>query len=326
MSKPIRIGILGAAKIAPGAVIKPAKENPEFEVVAVGARDLSRAKAYAEEHGIPNVSTSYADLVKRDDVDLVYNALPPSGHAEWSIAALEAGKPVLCEKPFTRNAKDAKHLVGTAARLGVPLIEAFHNRFHRVLLRAHEITASGELGRIKHAEAIFDVPIPYRDGELRWSRELGGGALMDLGTYCVHAVRTNLREEPRVTRAKADVQHGVDATMDADWSFPSGATAHIHCTMMSKGFAARFHVEGEKGSFEILNYLAPQMGSRFTVTVDGKTREEPTEGDATYVAQLKHVADVLKRGAKQLTGGADSIAQMEAIDAVYAAAGMDRTF
>jgi predicted dehydrogenase len=96
--------------------------------------------------------------------------------------------------------------------------------------------------------------------------------------------------------------------------------------MTSKGFAARFFVEGEKGSFEILNYVAPQMGVRFTVTVDGKTREEPTEGDATYVAQLKHVADVLLRGAKQLTGGADSIAQMEAIDATYAAAGMDRTF
>ena len=326
MTKPIRIGILGAAKIAPPAVIKPAKENPEFEVVAVGARDQARARAYAEEHGIPHVAAGYAELVTRDDVDLVYNALPPSAHAEWSIAALEAGKPVLCEKPFTRNAREAKLAVGTAQRLGVPLIEAFHNRFHRVLLRAREITASGELGRIKRAEAIFEAPIPYRDGELRWSRELGGGALMDLGTYCVHAIRTNLSEEPRVERATADVQHGVDATMDSDWSFASGATGRIYCTMTSTGFAGRFHVEGEKGSFEILNYLAPQMGCRFTVTVDGKTREEPTDGDATYVAQLKHVADVLRRGAKQLTGGADSIAQMETIDAVYAAAGIGRTF
>ncbi len=326
MKTPIRIGILGAAKIAPGAVIKPAKENPEFQVVAVGARDLDRAKAYAAEHEIPHAVGSYAELVKRDDVDLVYNALPPSGHSEWSIAALEAGKPVLCEKPFTRNAREARVLVAAAERTGQKLIEAFHNRFHRVLLRAHEITASGELGKIKRAEAIFDVPIPYRDGELRWSRELGGGALMDLGTYCVHAIRTNLQEEPRVVRSKADVQHDVDAEMDSDWVFPSGATAKIHCSMQSKGFAARFTVEGEKGSFEIMNYLAPQMGSRFQVTVGGQTRDEPTDGDATYVAQLKHVADVLLRGKKQLTGGADSIAQMEAIDATYAAAGMKRDF
>src|SRR4051794_21610815 len=162
MKTPIRIGILGAAKIAPNAVIKPAKENPEFEVIAVGARDISRAKAYAEEHGIPNVAGSYEELVRRDDVDLVYNALPPSLHAEWSIAALEAKKPVLCEKPFTRNAKEARQLIGVAEATGVVLIEAFHNRFHNVLKRAHAITASGELGKIKRAEAVFDVPIPYR--------------------------------------------------------------------------------------------------------------------------------------------------------------------
>jgi len=326
MKSPIRIGILGAAKIAPAAVIKPASENPEFEVVAVGGRDIERSKAYAAEHGIPNVAASYAELIRRDDVDLVYNALPPSGHAEWSIAALESGKPVLCEKPFTRNAAEARKAVGVAVATGTPLIEAFHNRFHRVLLRAHEISASGEIGKIKHAEAVFDVPFPYRDGELRWSRELGGGALMDLGTYCVHAIRTNLLEEPRVSGARADVQHGVDASMEAEWSFPSGATGRIHCSMISKGFAARFTVTGENGSFEIQNYLAPQMGCHFTVTVDGKTREEPTEGDATYVAQLKHVADVLLRGKQQLTGGDDSIAQMEAIDATYEAAGMDRRF
>jgi predicted dehydrogenase len=326
MKTPIRIGILGAAKIAPGAVIKPAKENPEFEVVAVGARDLGKAKAYAAEHGIPNVVGGYDELVRSKDVDLVYNALPPSGHAEWSIAALEAGKAVLCEKPFTRNAAEARKLVGVAEATGNVLIEAFHNRFHRVLLKAHAITASGELGKIKHAEANFDIPLPYVDGELRWSRELGGGALMDLGTYCVHAIRTNLREEPRVNSARADVQHGVDATMESEWSFPSGATAKIHCSMTAKGFAARFAVTGERGGFEIINFLAPQMGCKFTVTVDGKTREEPTDGDATYVAQLKHVGDVLLRGAKQLTGGADSIAQMEAIDATYEAAGMNRRF
>ncbi|HEX2590549.1 MAG TPA: Gfo/Idh/MocA family oxidoreductase [Rhizomicrobium sp.] len=326
MKAPIRIGILGAAKIAPPAVIKPAKENPEFEVVAVGARDIGKAKTYAAEHGIPNVVGSYDELVRSSDVDLVYNALPPSGHAEWSIAALEAGKAVLCEKPFTRNAAEARKLVAAAEATGNVLIEAFHNRFHRVLRRAHEITASGELGKVKHAEAVFDVPIPYVDGELRWTRELGGGALMDLGTYCVHAIRTNLREEPRVNSARADVQHGVDASMEAEWSFASGATAKVHCSMVSKGFAARFAVTGERGSFEILNFLAPQMGCKFTVRVDGKTREEPTDGDATYVAQLKHVGDVLLRGAKQLTGGQDSIAQMEAIDATYEAAGMDRRF
>jgi predicted dehydrogenase len=325
MKAPVRIGILGAAKIGP-AVIRPAKDNPEFEVVAVGARDIDRAKAYAAEHGIPNVADGYEALIRRDDVDLVYNALPPSGHMEWSIAALELGKAVLCEKPFTRNASEARRLVAVADSTGKILIEAFHNRFHRVMRRAHEITASGELGAVRHAEAVFDVPIPYRDGELRWSRELGGGALMDLGTYCVHAIRTNLREEPRVNSARANVQHGVDASMEAEWAFPSGATAKVRCSMIAENFGARFAVTGERGSFEVLNFIAPQMGCKFTVTVDGETREEPVDGDASYVAQLKDVGDVLLRGAPQLTGGLDSIAQMEAIDMTYEAAGMNRTF
>ncbi|HEY1708743.1 MAG TPA: Gfo/Idh/MocA family oxidoreductase [Rhizomicrobium sp.] len=325
MKAPVRIGILGAAKIGP-AVIRPAKDNPEFEVVAVGARDIGRAKAYAAEHGIPDVADGYNALIRRDDVDLVYNALPPSGHMEWSVAALETGKAVLCEKPFTRNAAEARRLVAVADGTGKTLIEAFHNRFHRVMRRAHEITASGELGPVRHAEAVFNVPIPYRDGELRWSRELGGGALMDLGTYCVHAIRTNLREEPRVNSARAVVQHGVDASMEAEWAFPSGATAKVQCSMIAEKFGAHFRVTGERGSFEVLNFIAPQMGCKFTVTVNGETREEPVDGDASYVAQLKHVGDVLLRGAPQLTGGLDSIAQMEAIDATYEAAGMNRTF
>jgi predicted dehydrogenase len=326
MRAPVRIGILGAARIAPNAVIGPARANRDFAVVAVAARDGAKAKAYAAEHGIAHVAASYRDLIARDDVDLVYNALPPSAHGEWSIAALEAGKPVLCEKPFTRNAAEARLLVAAAEASGKPLIEAFHNRFHAVMRRAHEITASGELGAIVTAEAVFDAPIEDHPGELRWSRELGGGALMDLGTYCVHAIRTNLREEPRVESARAEIRHGVDASMESVCAFAGGARARIACSMIPRRFGARFAVTGTRGGFEIQNFIAPQMGCRFIVTVDGKTRQEPTAGPATYDAQLAHVGDVLLRGARPLTGGADSIAQMAAIDAIYEAAGMTRVF
>src|SRR5580698_4876826 len=146
-----RIGLLGASKIARGAVIAPAKVNPDFEVVAVGARDATRARAYADEHGIAHVSGSYAELVRRDDIDVVYNALPPAGHAEWSIAALEAGKTVLCEKPFAMNAGEAKAMVDAAERTGQLLIEAFHYRFHNVIRLAETLLRAGAIGRITHA-------------------------------------------------------------------------------------------------------------------------------------------------------------------------------
>ncbi len=156
----IRIGILGAAKIAPTVVINPSKDNPDFAVVAVAARDPERAKAYAAEHKIPRVVHDYDALVHHGEVDLVYNALPPAGHARWSIAALEAGKHVLCEKPFAMNAAQVRRMIDAATHSGKRLVEAFHYRHHAVMQRAVAIARSGELGKFKSAEAIFEVPIP----------------------------------------------------------------------------------------------------------------------------------------------------------------------
>jgi predicted dehydrogenase len=321
----LRIGILGAAKIAPNAVINPARDNPDFVISAVGARDPERARAYAAEHKIPHVAADYDALVRHPEVDVVYNALPPSGHAQWSIAALEAGKAVLCEKPFTMNAAQVRPMIEAARRTGRVLVEAFHNRHHVVMKRAVEIVRSGELGKLIRAEATFGVPIPYREGELRWTRERGGGALMDLGTYPVMALRTVLGGEPKVVRAKCKMDHGVDVSTVADLDF-AGVPAALSTSMAPERFGANLTVEGANGKLEIMNYLAPQMGCRFTVTTGGQTRDEPTQGDATYVAQLKELGDVLLRGKTQLVSLEDSLGNMTAIDAIYAAGGVERNF
>ena len=321
----IRIGILGAARIAPPVVIKPSLDNPDFEVVAVAARDRARAKAYAAEHKIPSVAEDYDALVRRGDVDLVYNALPPAGHARWSIAALEAGKDVLCEKPFAMNAAQVGRMNEAAARTGRKLVEAFHYRHHAVMRRAVAIARSGELGALKGAEAFFEVPIPYRAGELRWTREQGGGALMDLGCYPMHALRSVLASEPTVRAASCVIDHGVDVSTRAELDF-AGVPATLSCSMKPERFGATLKLTGAKGMLEILNFVAPQLGCRFTVTIEGKTREEPTEGAATYVAQLAELGDVLLRGKAPLVTNADSLGNMAAIDAVYAKAGVDRNF
>ncbi|MDE1987564.1 MAG: Gfo/Idh/MocA family oxidoreductase [Alphaproteobacteria bacterium] len=320
----IRVGILGAARIAPKAVIDPARDNPEFQIVAVAARDKGRAEAFASEYGIPFVADGYSALITRQDVDLVYVALPHAAHQEWSIAALKAGKSVLCEKPFAMNAAGARIMTAAAEEAGLPLIEAFHNRFHRVMRRAVEIIASGELGKLIEAEAVFDVEIPYSPTELRWAPAQGGGALMDLGCYCVHALRTIAGCEPTIVSADCTIVHGVDETTVAELRFPSGLRAKMHTSMKSPAFTAPLRIRGEKGVMEITNFLAPQIGCRFTVEIDDKCREEPTEGPSTYAAQLAHVGDVLLRGAQPLTGGADAIANMACIDAIYAAAGYKR--
>lgn len=315
-----RIGLLGASKIAPGAVIAPVNADPRFEITAVGARDPGRARTYADEHKIPHVAAGYAELVRRGDVDVVYNALPPAAHLEWTIAALEAGKAVLCEKPFAMNAAEAAAMVDAGVRTGQPLLEAFHYRFHRVIRDAEEIVRSGALGSLRRASGVFKVAIPRRPDELRWRRELGGGGLMDLGCYPLHALRTLIAAEPVIRSARGVFDGGVDVDMEAQLEFPGGVAAEIACSMTTPSPVATLRLEGERGRLDILNFVAPQRGCRFTTTIDGKEEVRPTDGPSTYQAQLSNLADVLEGRAQPVTGGRDSIANMSAIDAIYAAA------
>jgi predicted dehydrogenase len=316
-----RIGLLGASKIARGAVIAPAKTNPDFEVMAVGARDLGRAKAYAETHGIAHAVGSYAELVARDDVDVVYNALPPAGHMEWSIVALEAGKAVLCEKPFAMNAGEARRMVGAAAASGQVLIEAFHYRFHSLIREAEALIRAGELGAIRRGTAVFNVNIPRSPDELRWRADLGGGGLMDLGCYPIHALRTLIGEEPAVRSATGAFEGRVDTRIAAELDFPGGASASVGCAMITDAIAATLSLEGDLGRLEITPFIAPQRGGRLTTTIGGETTVREASGPTSYEAQLIHLGEVLAGRTQPLTGGADAVANMAAIDAIYAVAG-----
>jgi predicted dehydrogenase len=321
MTDIFRIGLLGASRIAPTAVIGPARDDPGFEVTAVAARDVARARAYAEEHDIPSVAEDYAALIVRDDVDVIYNALPPAGHAKWTIAALEAGKAVLCEKPFARNAREAASMVAVSRAAGRVLIEAFHYRFHAVMRRAEGLARDGALGLLRSGGAEFVAPIPKTPDELRWRADQGGGALMDLGCYPVHALRTLVGGEPEVLGAAGVFDQGADASMKADLRFPNGVGATMVCSMIVERPAARLWLEGARGRLDIVNFLAPQIGCRFTTMIGGVTEVQPTDGPTTYGAQLTHLHMVLTGDTMPLTGGDDAIANMIAIDAIYLASG-----
>jgi predicted dehydrogenase len=316
-----RIGLLGASKIARGAVIAPAKTNPDFEVVAVGARDVDRAKDYAQTHGIAHVASSYAELVRRDDVDLVYNALPPAGHMEWSIAALEAGKAVLCEKPFAMNAGEARRMVDAATASGRLLIEAFHYRFHSLIREAEALVRAGTLGAIRSGSAVFNVNIARSPDELRWRADLGGGGLMDLGCYPIHALRTLIGEEPTVRSASGVFEGRVDTRITAEVHFPGGASGTVGCAMITEALSAMLMLEGELGRLEISPFIAPQLRGRLTTTIGGETTVREASGPSSYEAQLIHLGEVLAGKAAPLTGGDDAVANMAVIDAIYAAAG-----
>ena len=319
MGAKLGIGILGAARIAPNAVIIPARERSDVAITAVAARDHAKAEAYAKTHDIPAVAEDYEALIRRDDVDVVYVALPVAGHAEWTIKALEAGKAVLCEKSLCLDVAEAQAMVAAAEKAGLPMIEAYHYRYHRVIRRAEAIVQSGELGRLTRASADFNAPIAYSPNEIRWRADQGGGALGDLGCYPLHALRTLVGTEPEVIAARIVEQHGVDASAWARLGF-DGFEAEMVTSMIADHRGASLTLAGERGEMTIVNYLAPQIGCRFTVTVDGATREEPSDGPTTYAAQLEHVVEVMAGRTKPLTGGADAIRMMEALDAIKAKA------
>jgi len=185
---PLRMGVLGAARIVPTALLTPARSVPEVVVTAIAARDPNRARAFAARHGIPRALASYDDLVDDPDIDAVYNPLPNGLHCAWTLRALGSGKHVLCEKPLASNAAEALQMEQAADRAGRVLMEAFHWRYHPLAARMIRIVQGGTLGRIQHIETNMCVPLML-PGNIRYDYGLGGGSAMDTGCYAVHMLR-----------------------------------------------------------------------------------------------------------------------------------------
>jgi predicted dehydrogenase len=294
------------------------------DATALAARDAKRARAFAAKHGVPVVRDSYDALLADPDVDAIYNPLPNGLHGLWTIKALEAGKHVLCEKPFTANTGEAERVAAAADRSGLVVMEAFHWRYHPLAARMLEIVNSGELGRVKHLETWMCFPLFKRD-DIRWQLDLAGGALMDAGCYAVHMLRTLAGAEPEVVSAAAKERApGVDRVMRADMRFNDGRTGRINTSMWSTTvLKIAVRVEGERGVLKVFNPTAPQYFHRVTVKSDGRTRHERVQGRSTYSYQLAAFAGAVLRGAPTLTPPADSIATMRVIDDIYRAAGME---
>jgi len=319
-----RIGVLGAARIAPTALIKPARNLPEVEVAAVAARDHERAAKFAAKHGIPTVYGSYDELIADDSLDAIYNPLPNGLHGRWTIAAVRAGRHVLCEKPFTANADEARAVAEVVRPSGKVVMEAFHYRYHPMIERVLEIVASGELGEIRHVETWMCIPL-LLPGDIRWNLGLAGGTLMDVGCYALHQLRTIAGAEPEVVSATARLKApGMDRFVEARMRFADGRTGGITVSMASRrllSLGAR--VEGSAGTMDIRNLTGPQFFHSIRVRRGKEKRVEHVTKEPTYNFQLRAFAGAVLRDEKFPTGLDDSIANMEAIDACYRAAGLE---
>jgi predicted dehydrogenase len=321
----LRIGVLGAAKITPMALFEPAREMPEVSVDAIAARDPDRARQAAARYGVARVHPSYEALLADPGIDAVYIPLPNGLHGRWTIAALEAGKHVLCEKPFTANAEEACAVAAVAARSDRVVMQAFHYRYHGLTRRMLEIVGSGELGEIRRIEAQFCIPLPVAN--IRWELGLAGGALMDTGAYAIHLVRTLAGAEPAVRTARARLRSpGVDRLLQAELEFADGRTGAVTASMLStRLFSIAARVTGSAGALEARNFVAPQYFHRLSVrTAKGRRVEQVAKRPTSYAAQLDAFVEAVLRGGPVLTDVTDAIATMRVIDACYAAAGLPR--
>jgi predicted dehydrogenase len=319
----VRIGVLGAARITPTALIAPARDNAEAEVVAVAARDRDRAAAFARKHGIAKVHGGYAELVADPDIDAIYNPLPNGRHAEWTLAAIAAGKHVLCEKPFTANATEAQAVADAAEGSGLVVMEAFHYRYHPLAHRVAEILAAGEIGSLRHVQAAMCFPLP-KFSDIRYDLALAGGAMMDAGCYALHMVRLLGGGEPEVVSAQAKLHKPqVDRAMRASLRFAEGHTGSLVASMWSADLLRiTASAVGDRGRLDVFNYAAPQLHHRLTVrTADGK-RVERLSRRPTYAYQLDAFCAAVLRGEPVLTPPADSVRTMTLIDEIYRKAGL----
>ena len=322
----IRLGLLAAARITTPAVVTPAPLVDGVELAAVAARDLERARQAAAEWGVPVAYGSYEELVADPELDAIYVATPASLHRRWTLAALAAGKHVLCEKPLAANADEAREMVDAATASGRLLMEAFHWRYHPLVAQVRDVLDRGLIGRIRHLEARFDLPdgrIPR--GDIRWDLAIGGGALMDLGCYPVQWVRWAAGEEPDVVACEAECPvEQIDGRLRADLRFPSGVTASIGCSMIGPDPEPdiRLDITGTDGRVLITNPLAPQFGARLVVETSGGRTELPVDASTTYEHQLRAFVEAIRSGVAPPTSGEDSVATMAVIDACYRAAGL----
>lgn len=322
---PIHIGILGAARIAPWAVVRPARKLSSVVTAAIAARNPAHAHRFANRHQIPHVHDSYDALLADPTINAIYIALPNSLHYQWMLAALRAGKHILCEKPFTANAREAEQIAQAAQQTDLVVMEAFHNLYHPLADAMQEVIHSGVLGTLRHIDARFCTYMRRRN-DIRLRYELGGGATMDLGCYCVRLLRFLAGAEPTVTAANAFCAlPQIDREMAAEFIFSTGATGRMTCTFRARGLPSiSVRVYGTEGEMHVINPILPHLFNWVTVRTGQGITRRLVGGKSTYWYQLRAFVQAIQGATTPLTGVADAVANMQVIDAIYVKAGLKR--
>jgi xylose dehydrogenase (NAD/NADP) len=321
MTKAVKWGILSTADINK-KLLAGAAASDDVEVIAVGSRDHGRAEEFARTWGIDRAYGTYDELLADPDVAAVYIPLPNTMHSEWSIRALEAGKHVLCEKPFSRHIADVERAFDAAAATGLHLSEAFMYRHHPQTARLAELVASGAIGELRVIRSAFSYSL-YDAENIRLRTDVEGGALMDVGCYCVSGSRLLAGEPESVVGAGHIGSSGTDWVFTGLMRFPGDVVALFDC---GTSLPNRDELEaiGTKGSL-FLDDPWHCQSPVIEVRRDGSVERIEIEGANPYQLELEDMNAAIRGERPPLLGRADALGQVHTIEGLYRSAAENRT-
>ena len=290
----LRWGFLSTAKIS-HALISPLRVSKRNQLVAIASRSDEKAKAYAKKWEIPRAYGSYEALLADPEIDVIYNSLPNHLHADWAIKALKAGKHVLCEKPLGLTASDVDKMFATAKESGRVLTEAFMYRHHPQTLKVKEIVESGVLGKLRFLRGSFTFTL-NREGNYRFSKDMGGGSIWDVGCYPISYTRMLLGTSPvEVFGWQVSGQEGIDQSFVGQMRFPEGILAQFDSGFQSP-FRTEMEIIGSLGTLFIPNPFRPGKNEEILLKKNDKVEKIKIRGQELYLGEVEDMADAILLG------------------------------
>jgi predicted dehydrogenase len=324
MNQKLRWGLLSTARIN-RVIIPPLRISPRNELVAVASRDQAKAEKYAAEWNIPRVHASYEALLADPDIDVIYNPLPNSLHAEWTIKALQAGKNVLCEKPLTARLAETDAVIAAAKASGKVVAEAFMYRHHPQTLKVKELVDSGALGVLRLIRGSFSFTLS-RDPDVRLRPDLDGGSIWDVGCYPVSYARTIVGAEPEEVFAwQVTGPTGVDVQFSGQMRFPGsagapeGVIAQFDCAF-NMPYRAQMEIVGSETTLTVPAPFKPGLENEIYLTRGDDTEQIVVSGQELYLGEVEDMADAVLLGKPPRISLADSRGNVAALVALVQSA------
>jgi predicted dehydrogenase len=315
-------GVISSARIGLNTVIPAIQASGNGRVVAIGTRSAEGIRAKAAELGVERVHNSYEAVLADPGVTAIYNPLPNAMHAEWTIRAAEARKHVLCEKPLALTAAEGERMILACRTAGVWLMEAFMYRFHPQHARARQWIEEGAIGPVRLIRSAFTFYLdPSQKANIRFSKELWGGSLMDVGCYSINSSRWYFGAEPLAVSASAEIsrEFGVDTTLAALLEFPTGRAQIVSSLEMAS--QPQLEIVGERGRIELPQAFLPGPGdARIRLIRGGSAEDTVVPGVDQYRLQVEHFADCVLRGTPPALPPEDAVANTRVIEALRLAA------